>query len=108
MLRRVALVGSDVPEEPGASFIGVAGVVNWERHWLQPATDARCEVFFRSVRRLLVAASVVLGSPILVAMVRRALGSSEASVLAGAARRHSFFYLPNPSFCTRHCGLLSL
>jgi hypothetical protein len=38
-------------------------------------------VFLRSVRRLLVAASVVPSSPILVTLMNEALGSSETSVL---------------------------
>jgi hypothetical protein len=37
--------------------------------------------FLRSVRRLLVAASVVSSSPILVTLMKEALGSSETSVL---------------------------
>jgi hypothetical protein len=41
----------------------------------------------RSVRRLLVAASVVLSSPILVTLMKEALGSSETSVLTRAKRR---------------------
>jgi hypothetical protein len=39
------------------------------------------------VRRLLVAASVVPSSPILVTLMKEALGSSETSVLTRAARR---------------------
>jgi hypothetical protein len=54
MLRRVALVRTVVSEEPSASFI-----------------------FLRSVRRLLVAASVVPSSPILVTLMKEALGSSQ-------------------------------
>jgi hypothetical protein len=38
-------------------------------------------VFLRSVRRLLVTASVVLSSPILVALTKEALSSPETSVL---------------------------
>jgi hypothetical protein len=48
LLRRVALVRTDVSEEPGASFIRVTKI----------------GVFLRSVRRLLVAACVVPSSPI--------------------------------------------
>jgi hypothetical protein len=43
-------------------------------------------IFLRSVRRLLVAATVVPSSPILVTLME-ALGSSETSVLKRAARR---------------------
>jgi hypothetical protein len=39
----------------------------------------RFEVFLRSVRRLLVAASVVPSSPILVTLMKEALSSSETS-----------------------------
>jgi hypothetical protein len=58
MLRRVALVRTDVSEEPSASIrvtkIGELGT-----------TQHKYLVFLRSVRRLLVAACVVPGSPIL-------------------------------------------
>jgi hypothetical protein len=40
------------------------------------------------VRRLLVTASVVPGSPILVTLMKKALGSSEMSVLSRATRRN--------------------
>jgi hypothetical protein len=45
-------------------------------------------VFLRSVRRLLVTASVVSSSPILVALMKEALSSSESSVLTRATRRN--------------------
>jgi hypothetical protein len=45
-----------------------------------------CEVFLRSIRRLLVTASVVPSSPILVTVIKEALGSSETSVLTRATR----------------------
>jgi hypothetical protein len=68
LLRRVALVRTDVSEEL--------------------ATDARCLVFLRSVRRLLFTANVVPSSPILVTLVKEALSSSEMSVLTRATRRN--------------------
>jgi hypothetical protein len=43
-------------------------------------------VFIRSVRLLLVAASVVPSSPILVTLVKEALGSSETSALTRATQ----------------------
>jgi hypothetical protein len=45
-------------------------------------------VFLRSARRLLVTASVVPSSPILVTLMKEALSSSETSVLSRATRRN--------------------
>jgi hypothetical protein len=78
MLQRVALVRTNVSEERSASFsrvtrIGELGLVT---------------VFLRSVRRFLVAASVVPSSPVLVTMMMEALGSSETSVLTRVTRRN--------------------
>jgi hypothetical protein len=70
-LRCVALVRTDVSEELGASFIRVTRIG-------ELATDVRC------MRRLLVAASVVPSSPILVTLMKGAPGSSETSVLTRA------------------------
>jgi hypothetical protein len=72
MLRRVALVRTDVSEEHSASFIRVKRI---------------CElqvVFLRSVSRLLVTASVVPSTPILVTLMKEALSSSETTVLTRA------------------------
>jgi hypothetical protein len=74
MLRRVALVRTDVSEEPSASFIMVTRIGEL--------------VFLRSVRRLIVAASVVPSSPIFITLMKEALDSSETSVLTRAIRRN--------------------
>jgi hypothetical protein len=81
MLRRVDLVRTDVSEELSASFfrvirIGELGTIL--------ATDARYE----EIPRLLVTASVVPSSPILVTLMKEALSSSESSVLTRATRRN--------------------
>jgi hypothetical protein len=61
----VALVLTDVSEEPSPYLL-----------------------FLRSMRRLLVTASVVLSSLILVTLIKEALSSSESSVLIRAIRRN--------------------
>jgi hypothetical protein len=68
MLRHVALVRPDVSEEPSASFIKVTRI--------------------GKLRRLLVTASVVPSSPILVTLMKEALGSSETSVFTRATRHN--------------------
>jgi hypothetical protein len=77
MLRHVALVRTEVSEELGASFIRAKRI-------------ALCEEtpFLRRVRRLLVTASIVLSSPIVVTLMTEALSSSETSVLTRATRRN--------------------
>jgi hypothetical protein len=88
MLRRVALVRTDVSEEPGASFIRATKI--GELGTTQAAISNRRmlrRVFLRSARRLLVA-SVVPSSPILVALMKEAPSSSETSALTRAARRN--------------------
>jgi hypothetical protein len=85
--RRLALVRTDVSEEPGASFIRVTriGVLGTT---LAVTGNRRRLVFLRSVRRLLVAACVVPSSSILVTLMKEALRSSETSVLTRATRRN--------------------
>jgi hypothetical protein len=72
MLRRVALVRSDVSEEPSASFIRVTRI-----------GELGTTLAITNVRRLLVTASVP-SSPILVTLMKEALGSSETSALTRA------------------------
>jgi hypothetical protein len=78
MLRRVAFVRTDAAEEFSASFIRVTRIGE---------LGTMLAVFLRSVRRLLVTASVVPSSPILVTLMKEALNSSETSVLTRATTR---------------------
>jgi hypothetical protein len=80
-------------EELSASFIrvirigelGTTVTVTSNRHTLR----TRCEVvFLRSVRRLLVRASIVPSSQILVTLMKEALSSSETPVFTRATRRN--------------------
>jgi hypothetical protein len=71
MLRRVALVRTDVSEEPSASSL----------------------VFLRSVCRLIFSAIVVPSLPLLVTLMIRALSFSETSVLTRASRRNTSDFL---------------
>jgi hypothetical protein len=80
MLRRVALVRTDVSEKPSASSIRVTRIGELGTKLAATRTDERC-VFLRSVRRLLVAACVIPSSSILVTLMKEALGCSETSVL---------------------------
>jgi hypothetical protein len=92
--RGVALVRTDVLEELGASFVrvtriselGTTAVIS-NRRTMRRIIMAHL-IFFRSVRRLLVTASVVPSSPILVTLMKEALSSSETSVLTKATRRN--------------------
>jgi hypothetical protein len=99
MLRRVALVRTDVSKKLSASFIRVTA----KKYYL---------VFLRSVSRLLVRANVVPGSLILVTLMKEALSSSETSVLKRATRRNipedtilPFNYLNNDSKVPKYINL---
>jgi hypothetical protein len=72
MLRRVALVITDVSEELSASFIRVT----------------RIDELGTTLDRMLVTASVVPSSPILVILMKEVLSSSETPVLTSATRRN--------------------
>jgi hypothetical protein len=87
MLRRVAFVRTDVSEELSASFIRVTRI--GEPGTMLAVTINRRKLgknTIRSVRRLLVRASVVPGPPILITLMKEALRSSETSVLTRATR----------------------
>jgi hypothetical protein len=89
MLCRVVLVITDVSEELSTSFIRVTRF--GELGTTLAATSNRRTlslVFLSSVRRLLVRASVVPSSPILVTLMKEALSSSETSVITRPTRRN--------------------
>jgi hypothetical protein len=83
MLRRVAFVRTGVSEDLSASFIRVTRIgelvrtlaVTSNRRTLRRNTKYWYLVFLRSMRRLLVTASVVPSSPILVTLMKEALSS---------------------------------
>jgi hypothetical protein len=89
MLSRVALVRTDVSEELSASIIRVTRIGELGKT-LAVTSNWRTlrRVFLRSVRRLLVTASVVPSSPILVTLINEALSSSETSVFTRATGRN--------------------
>jgi hypothetical protein len=81
----VALVRTDVSEELGASIMRVTRIGELGKT-LAVTNAHREEILLSSIRRLLVTASVVPSSPILVTLMKEALCSSETSVLTRATR----------------------
>jgi hypothetical protein len=79
MLRRVALVRTDVSEELSISFIRVTRIGEL---WTMIAVTS-------SRRTLIVTARVVPSSPILVTLMNETLSSSETSVLMRATMRNT-------------------
>jgi hypothetical protein len=84
MLRRVALVRTDVSEERSASFIKVTRIS--ELGTTLAVTSNRSTL--RRNAKLLVTANVVPSAPILVTLMKDALSSSETSVVTRATRRN--------------------
>jgi hypothetical protein len=101
MLRRVALVRTDVSEELSTSIIRVTRIgelgttlaVTSNRRTLRRNTEYRLQkqysVLLRSVCWLLVTANVVHSSSILITLMMEALSSSETSVLTRTTRRRT-------------------
>jgi hypothetical protein len=85
MLRRVAVVRTDVSEELRASFIRVTRIGELGKTL---AVTCNTKELLRSLRRLLVTASVVPRSPILVTLMKEALRSPKTSLLTRATRRN--------------------
>jgi hypothetical protein len=77
MLRRLALVRTEVSEERSASFIRVTRI-----------GEVETTLAVTSVRQLLLTANVVSISPILVTLMMEALSSSDMSDLTRATRRN--------------------
>jgi hypothetical protein len=91
MLRRVALVRTDVSEEPSASIIKMTRI--GELGTLTVSSNR----ILGSVPRLLVTANVIPSSPILVTLMMEGLGVSETSVL----RRGTGHNIPEDTFLRR-------
>jgi hypothetical protein len=80
MLRRVTLVRTDGSEERVVSIIRVTRI--------DEVGTTLAVTSIHSVRRLIVTASVVPSSPILVTLMKEALNSSESSVLTRVTQRN--------------------
>jgi hypothetical protein len=93
MLRRVALVTTDVSEELSASCNRVTRI---DELGTTLAVTSKRGTFLRSVCRLLVTTSVVPRSPILVTLMKEELSFNEMSVLTRATWRNI------PEYTTLH------
>jgi hypothetical protein len=92
MLHPVALVRTDVSEEPSVSVIRMTRIC-----------ELGTTLAVTSVRQLLVTASVVPSSPILVILMTETLRFSEKSVLTRATRRN----IPEDEFFVVNSNKLS-
>jgi hypothetical protein len=88
MLRRVALVGTDVSEERIASIFRVKGIGELGTTLTISSNRSTLRGSLRSVLRLLVNTNVVPSSPIPVTLIREAISSSETPVLTSVIRRN--------------------
>jgi hypothetical protein len=97
MLRRVALIRTDVSEELGASIVRVTRIcelgtstVTSNRRTLRRKDGILHYVYFFAAKRASIASSAndVPGSSILVTLMIEALNFSETSVLTRATRRN--------------------
>jgi hypothetical protein len=84
MLRRVALVRTDVSEELRSSFIRVTRVGELGTSLAVTSNRARCEEIFAAC--ILVRANVVPSSPIFITVMMEPTGTSETSFLTRATR----------------------
>jgi hypothetical protein len=87
MLRRVALVRTGFSEELSVSIIRVTRIAELGTTLVVTSKQVHL-VFLCSVRRLLVTASVVPSSLILVTLIKEALSTSETSLLTKATCRN--------------------
>jgi hypothetical protein len=87
MLPRVTLVRTEVSEELSSSFISVTRICELRTTLAVTSNRRTLLVFLRSLRPLLVTASVVPSSPILVTLMKEEQSTSETSVLTRVTRR---------------------